>query len=343
MINVIKTLINKTNSLEESFNNLSSNKIENVVNNNFICFSKGHIDFSFLNSNKFLIAKFETKQNSALYFQNQIELNIPVSQNIKISLIANNIAIYRSTRKLQSGFNQLTIMKSYTPLKSEEVELYLEIIAEDNSLITIISDTLLVWGLSNITSNIEYQAIETNNNFLLSYINNNSIFYKYTNKETISLNSEDFTYYSSAISYSFCYFEPIDKVYLFRVDLDGNLFYCNFNNNYEHFLDSDVSFVSCISNNKLILVSYIKNNSCYTIEINSSFNISSPNKINCDIPFIKTYSYFNKYNKKFYLILTDSKNSNYIVENMDVLNVNHFNINATYSIEVSTYEVSEWI
>ena len=179
-------------------------------------------------------------------------------------------------------------MKSYLPLKSEKVELYLEIVAEDNSPITIIADTLLVWGLNNKSLNIEYQAIESNDSFLLSYINNNSIFYKTINKEIASLNSEDFIYYSSAISYSFCYFAPINKIFIFRVDMNGNLFYSDFNENYEHFLDSNVSFVSCTANDNCILVSYIKNKQCFTIEIDEEQNISAATKINFYIPLTIT-------------------------------------------------------
>ena len=155
MIDKIKTLLNKTSELENEVSDFKKSNNEIQVSNNFACFSKGLINLSFLNSNKLLIAKFETKQNSPLYFQNQIELNIPSEQEIKISLIVNNISIFRSTRKLHAGFNQFTIMKGYIPLKSEPVELYLKITSENDSMLTLISNTVLVWGINNINNNID--------------------------------------------------------------------------------------------------------------------------------------------------------------------------------------------
>ena len=211
MIDKIKTLLNKTNELEEKINLLSNNQNNYNIANNFICFSKGLLNLSFFNTNKLLLAEFETLENFPLYFQNQIELNIPTNQTIKISLSINNITFFKSTRKLQTGYNQFTIMKSYVPLKSENVELYLKITTEDESPITILSNTLFVWGLYNVTNEKQYQALETNDYFYLSYLNNNTLYYSKIEKSEVELNSEDFTYYSTAIGYSFAYLKQNNK------------------------------------------------------------------------------------------------------------------------------------
>ena len=339
MIDTIKTLLNKTNELEEKINNINTSNENNTNSSNFICFSKGLLNLSFLTSNKILIAKFETIQNNNLYFQNQIELNMPSSQEVKISLIINNIAIYRSTRKLQAGYNQLNIMKSYTPLSSEEVELYLEIKCSENSLATLISDTLFVWGLNNIANEISYQAIETNNNFILSYLENNTLYYSFIDKGETSLNSEDFAYYANAISYCFVYSKYLDKLYLFRVDLDGNLFYTDFYENYEKYICSNVTHVSCSASNDIVLISYIQDNYCYTVEMDNTEALSMFTKIQCyDFAICKSLAYYNEHNEKFYLILSDKNNSNYILESVGETTTEHNYLYAEYSIEISTYE-----
>lgn len=342
MIDALKTLINKTNDLETKINNISDSKNINNITNNFICFSKGLINLSFLNSNKLLIAKFETIKGNHLYLQNQIELNIPVSQNIKISLLVNDIAIYRSTRKLQTGYNQLTIMKNYLPLTSEPVSVYLEVLAEDNSLITIISDTLFVWGLSNISKKTSYYAVEIEDDFLLAYLDNNTIYYKITQKSEISLNSEDFNYYSNAKSFAITYFKTTKQLFFFRVDIDGNLFFTDFYKNHETFIDSNISHVSCTCNNNLILVSVVKNGKCYTFELDKLFTPSNQILVDCHNIYIeKSYLHFNEFNNKFYLIVTDKNSSNYLLETIDEYEFDQSFINVDYNIDFSSYEVTE--
>lgn len=342
MIDTIKTLLNKTEELEDKINNLSSTQNNYTPSNNFVCFSKGLLNLSFSDKDKLLIAEFETIENFSLYFQNQIELNVPISQTIKISLSINNITFFSSSRKLQAGYNQFTIMKSYIPLKGETVKLYLKIKTEDNSPITIISNNLLVWGICNHSNEISYQAVESSEYFYLSYLNNNSIFYSKHTKENVELNSEDFNYYASAISYSFVYYEASQKVYLFRVDLDGNLFYTDFDSNNEIFIDSNITHVSAISNDNIILVSIVKDGVCYSFEMDGDGNFSNINEIDSNgIIIAKSYLYFNNYNNSFYIILTDQNNYNYITKSLIEYSGNNSHITANYTIEFSTYEVSE--
>lgn len=341
MIDPIKTLINKTNELEDFISDFNNSNSETIYQNNFACFSKGLINLSFLNSNKMLIAKFETTQNKPLYFQNQVELNIPTSQTIKITLIINNIAIFRTTRKLEAGYNQFTIMKGYIPLISEQVEMYLQITSEEDSLLTIISNTLLVWGINNIKNNLDYQIIETNENYLLSYLNNNTLYYSYQPKDEIVLNAEDFLYHSIAKSYSFSYFKNENNLYLFKVDIDGNLFYVNMNDNNENFIKSNISHVSTYSNSDIILISIVSNNKVYVAEFDTNENISEFKEIESNnFIIVKSYVYFNEFNNKFYIILTDTNNSNYLISNLDNITTESHYINANYSISYSTYEVN---
>ena len=339
MINSIKTLINKTNELEEKINNLSHSQANIYSTGGFASFSKNYINLSFSNLDNFIIAEFETEASKHLYFQNQIELNLPLSQNVKITLLLNDIAIYKSTRKLQEGFNQISIMKSYVPFKSEQVKVYLKIVAEDGSPITIISNNLFVWGLYEKPSQIEYQAIETNDKYLLSYINNNSIYYCFVEKNESSLNAEDFQYFGTAQSYSFVYNNKLDELFLFRVDLNGNLFYTEFFENNETYITSNVSHVSATMGNNLIVVSYIKNSNCHTFEFDSNRTILNGTAVSCfNFELIKSYIYYNSFNNKYNLILTDINNSNYLTQNVVETETEHKFINASYSISITTYE-----
>lgn len=341
MIDKIKTLLNKTNELEDKINSLSNNQNNFYNTNNFVCFSKGQLNLSFANSNKLLLAEFETIENFPLYFQNQIELNIPTSQTVKISLSINKITFFRSTRNLQAGYNQFTIMKSFTPLKNEQVELYLQITTENNSPITIISNTLLVWGLCNHSNEIQYQVLETNNNFYLSYLNNNTLYFSKIEKMEKELNSEDFSYYSSAIGYSFANIKSINKVYLFRIDLNSNLFFTDIEKNNETFIDTNVTQISTCSSDYSIKISIVKNNKCYVFEMSENEIFSNQTLINSnDILIYKSYLYWNEFNNNFYLILTDKNNSNYLTKSIPEYQSNNHFINAEYSIEFEEYEVS---
>ncbi len=343
MIDSIKTLLNKTSELEDRLNNLSLKTNNNINSNNFVCFSKGLLNLSFQNTNKLLIAEFETQENFPLYFQNQVELNVPISQTINISLSINNITFFRTSRTLQAGYNQFTIMKSFVPLKNESAKLYLKITTKDGSPVTIISNTLFAWGIYNYSNEITYQVLETNNNFCLSYLNNNSLYYYITGKTDGELYSEDFTYYSSANSYSFAYQNTTDKTYLFRIDLDGNLFYTDFEENNEKFLDTNITHVSTASNDKIILISIVKNNQCYTFEMDENNNFSTQTLIDSNnILVSKSYLYHNKFNNIFYIILSDANNSNYITKTLQEIATTHNLINANYSIEFSSYEATSW-
>ena len=341
MIDKIKTLLNKTNELEEKINSLSNNQNNFYNASNFICFSKGLLNLSFFNSDKLHIANFEMLENFPLYFQNQIELNVPTSQTIKISLSLNNITFFKSSRKLQAGYNQFTIMKSITPLKTEYSDLFLKITTEDGSPITIITNTLFVWGICNHSNDITYQTIETDDSYYLSYLNSNMLYFTQIAKKEIELNSEDFTLYSTAKGYSFSYLKSQNKIFLFRIDLDGNLFYTDIKENNEKFIDTDVSYVTTTFNNDLIIISIIKNNMCYTFEMNENEVFSHPIMVNSnDISVVKSYLYFNYFNNDCYLILTDKNNSNYITKSLKEYSFNQHLINCNYSIEYSTYEAS---
>ena len=128
-----------------------------------------------------------------------------------------------------------------------------------------------------------------------------------------------------------------DDVETFKVDSDGNLFYSNFELNNEIFIDSNVSHVSsAYGNNKLIFCA-IKNGKCYVYEIDNE-NISSPEVLkNINILASKTCLKFNAFNKKFYIIVSDENENNFISESIVETEVSHPYINAKYTISYETY------
>jgi hypothetical protein len=337
MIDTIKTLLNKTSALEEEISTLSETSQKTSETNGYICFNKNLINYSILSKQKISIAKIEVVKNSSLYFQTMVELNLSSSQKVTFSLIANNISIYKSTKSLSSGFNQITLMKSYTPLTSEEVDISLEITPIEEKQLLIENISLSVWGLASTQEITKYQVLELENEFLLAFLNNNYIYFTRTEKQDSINNSEDFVPYKSAKSFSYAYLAETKQLFLFRVDLSGRLFYSNTDDENEYFVTSNVSAVSACSSENSILVTYIKNGYCYYIELfDNSFSIEK--QIYCNSKALSdVYCYFNKYSNKFYVLMSDSNNSNFLVESASETKSFGENLSAKINLSITSY------
>jgi hypothetical protein len=167
-------------------------------------------------------------------------------------------------------------------------------------------------------------------------LSNSRIYLKSSSKNSIENQDEiDFECIAIGKSHSLAYNINEDIIYLFRVDLYGNLFYSNLNLNNEKFISNNVEKVSCCYGNNKIYFSFISNRKCYTGEIiNNSVFINQLNLINGD--FINTYLYFKD---KCYLIITKKDLSNYLLEESNNKFLNRDQLTASVSIDISTYEV----
>lgn len=338
MIDKIKTLLNRTTELEEEVDNINSNSQEIVETNNYITFTKNLLNYSILNTQRILVAQVEVTQNSNIYIQALVELSLSTAQKVTFSIIVDEISIYKSTKSLSSGFNQISIMKAYTPLVSKQIDIYIEITPTENKLLTLTTISLSIWGIVESKNNLKYQAVETEENFVLSYLANNEMYYKTTNKDISTNNAEDFVRYKSAKSFAFAYDSTNKVLYNFRIDMSGKLFYSNFDDKNEIYLTNNAEDVSACSNDDIILVTYIKNNTCYFMLINENSNISEEKQLYFNNYIIKNcYCYYNSFNEKFYVILTDEKNSNYFIESYNESASNQESINASVSLLIDTY------
>lgn len=339
MIDKYKNLISKTNQIEESLNLLEANQ-ENSQSYT-TSFTKNLLNYSIIGSKKLLLANFDIDKNATLTLQCQIDLNLLSSQNIAFALYINNFCVFLTKKILNSGYNQISLIKNFTSQKSENISVYLEIKTLNNKVITLLTETLLVHGLNSNFDKVEYNAIELSQGFLISFLNNNNLYLKYSDKENLTLSLDDFTYHATAKSHCITYMQEANKVYLFRVDEDGRLFYSNLANDNEIFITHNVKNVYAAASQNKIFVCFIKDFSCYYFDIENNIvsNIFKLDFINS--PLSACYAYFNNLNNKFYVIVTDKYNSNYIVESVDEHLTNGENIKAKYKIEISTYEVDD--
>lgn len=333
----LKSLKNKTDELEQEIFNL--NEItENISNTNkFASFNKNLTSQTLIETKQFLITSFFANKQENLHMQALVELNLNSSQNIQFSIIINNLSIFKTKKFLQSGFNQLTLIFDYLPLSNENIDIYIQITPLDGKEISLNNVLLSVWGIEIQKDDFEYQIISTSNNYIISFLDNKCLFILKTEKVNGTYNIEDFAYFKPSKSYSFSKLTDNEDIYLFRVDPSGNLFYSNIADQYETFVDNNVSKVSSASNNSTILVSYIKNNLCYYFEFNGKIS-SVIKQINWHgMTLSNTYCFYNDIKKNFSITVTDINNENYLIESQTETTSASDNISASVDISISTY------
>ncbi|MBQ8424535.1 MAG: hypothetical protein IJX17_00760 [Clostridia bacterium] len=336
MINRLLDLTNKNDEFEkylESFENF-----QNKLSKNSTCLScvRNFSNLEIILPKKILLTKLNGKEKSKIFFQCLIDFNSSFDEEIEFSLIVNDISIYKSNKKLNSGSNQVCIMQNYTPISSENLSVYIEISPLNEKTINLSMVSLFMWGKFDELETINYQALETKDYYLVSMLDNNSLYFAELEKIKNQLNFNDYNYINDAISYSISYNKNSDTIYLFRVDLMGNLFYSNLANKNEIFLTNNITKVSSsISNNGSILVSYIKNNCCYYFEITN--NIVSVHKklLNNNFLVNDCLCYYNKHRDKFCIIISTENESNYFIEQVSHNDCGIINISANYSISIT--------
>lgn len=338
----IKTLNNRISELENKFNKIENDIITEDSSNNYTIFSKKLINYAILSKKLIKIADFNTIKNKNLYFNGQISVSLQANQKIEINTYINDKKIYSTIKSIISGEQEITFMCNYIPPKNEEVNFYIEITSLDNILITVKNITLYVFGLSSNILKPEYQIAETTDKYIFSIISNELLYYKFVPKSLTKLSIQNFNLYKSARSHCFVYITNSNKLLLFRVDVSGRLFYSDFNVGNEEFIDSEISCVSAATNDEKTIVCFVKNGNCYYTELNNLGTINNINKVTVNLSSINhCYIYFNKYNNKFYILLTDKNESNYLIESLEENASASNNINVSYSISATSYNLED--
>lgn len=336
MINEITTLFNKTDELEDYLNNFK--KIQNRTENKTTCqsFLKNFSNLEIILPKKISLAKINATKNSRIFFQALVEFSMPTEETVEFAFSVNDIAIHSDKKTLTAGSNQIVIMRNFEPLESEEIEIFLTIKPKNRKTLYLQMVSLFVWGDLEKIENVSYEAIETADKFVLSFIDNDSLYVKIADKNKGEYSFMDFDYLMPAISHSFVYDSVLGALLLFRVDKAGNLFLSNYNDLNEKLLFSKVKKVSVCSNGQgRILATIIKDNDCYYFEINANGSVSSLKKLKvASVKPTNCHCYFNEYRGEFFILVADKNNSNYLVSEIKGTAFGVDNISATYSIFV---------
>lgn len=336
MINRLLDLNNKTDEFEQYLS--SFEKFQNKLSKKSTCISciRNFSDLEIILPKKILITKLDATENSKIFFQCLLDLNLNSNEDVEFSFIVNDISIYKSKKSLLSGSNQICVMQNYVPLTTEQISVYIEITPVNGKSVFLYMASLFMWGNFEEVSILSYNAIEIYDKYLISIIDNNCLYYTKIDKIKKNINFLDLTYLNEAISHCFIYSSKSDITYLFRVDTMGNLFYSDFLLKNEIYITNNVSNVSAsISNDDIILVSYIKNNVCYYCEIIDEV-VSVHKKISCgNIKIANCYSYYNKFRNTFCIVLTSNKDNNYFIEQVKENDCRTNNLSVNYNISIN--------
>jgi len=173
----IKKLQNRISELENKIEKFESSSVNKLNQLGFSVYTKQLLNFKVLNSKKFHIATIENSLKNNLFFQARITFYNHSLQDIQFNLYCNNIKIGSTTKSFENNLCEISIGGTYQDITSDKISVYLSVNPKSNKVTSIISSQLTVWGVTP-AKNEEYEALETSNNYFLSYISNGQLFYK---------------------------------------------------------------------------------------------------------------------------------------------------------------------
>lgn len=297
---------------------------------NFLEYNKLNLNYLLTNisRNTITFPDIDLKENKEICFQIKITLSSKKETNLQTIINVNSLEVHSEDNFLSCGHNEFLVLKAFTPTISSKVPFSISFetsSAEDEIIIDDIK--IIIMGLSgnNTENNIQTNAIELKDNFLISYIESNKLYYQFCAKSSGSILAKNFINLCSA--YSHC-FMPESKncsnenIFLLKVDENKNLkLYKPFKSQEEKLIDSNVSFVSgTILNNQedSHLIVYIKGGEVYFTTIRNS-NILSPKKLTFpDLNFKQICIASCDCSEVVYVIATTESNSNYIINSAEI-------------------------
>lgn len=341
MISTFNDLVNKTIELEDKINKINRSVINSKNDNYFSLFNNNCINSNVITRKTISIAKFDNT-NKQMFYQLTLNFSISSKQEIELYLISNNSRIGHIVQVFEVGNNSVSISGIYQDYVSEKIEVKILVNPKEDKLVVVNSSNLTVWGSTTINADVEFNAIETNDEYLLTYLENERLYYKNFSKNNIDTQDDaDFEFILPAKSHSICYDEIDDICYLFRVDKNHNLFLSKLGEFKETFIADSVSKCSLICFNNSIVFSFIKNKKCYIGEIQNNSIISCEPISKIHGEHDNCYLYFNNYNGKIYFILTKNDGSNYLFESINESISKGENLKVKLNLEISTYEASK--
>lgn len=279
------------------------------------------------------------------YIQIKAMFNSILAGEIGVELLAGDMPLVQETRTID-GQTQVILMKTFEPslLGDYNICLRVKILSESFSC-QIENCQLVTWGCvaSNKTSGMCMRLLSHDGGVLVSYAHNNQIFMATSPVEKRSLDKSDFILLASGISHSFAV-DKQNRLYFFRVDASGNLFYSKYSNLADETkIDSSVSVVFARKcNEKMpedILICYIKDGRpmycCMTNGIvASSTEFSLPLGEFSDIQIVDAPE-----SDQMFVVCKHKNLSNYIMHTVDEKSIENFveNLSATIVTAYKTY------
>ena len=311
----------ETSSLATQQSNVASSSIE---------FESGVLNTSITSVTDYTCGK--VYLYGSTYLQCKAIFDATTKGKILLELLIDELPVLAEERELNVGETQVILMKSYTPATNAEVNVSLRVkIITDSYACKLTNCVLGAWGSVYSTGNdlaVHMRTLCYNDNLLVSYNYNNSIFVAQTPIEEKSFAPSDFSVIASGISHCFAT-DKNDTLYFFRVDASGNLFYSKYGNLLQETkLDTNVSVVFARKcNNSMqedMLICYIKNGKpvyrCMTNSvIGSQTQFTLPSGAYIDIEIADTTN-----SEQMFVICTHSNYSNYILYTINENNTLHF-------------------
>ena len=334
-------LYKKTIELEERLDKLNKTVSNSEIDTRFSLFNNNCINATVITQKTITLAKFDNNK-SQMYYSVLVNFYVGSKQEIEFYLLTNNSRIGHLLETFEVGNHTVTISGVYEDKISEKIQAKILVNPKEDKAVLIGSSTLTIWGNLTIKNDNEFNAIETNSNYILSYCSNQRLYLKKINKSNIDSQEEsNFEFVLPAKSHALCYDKNNDICYLLRIDNNDNLFFSDTIDFNEKFVANNVSKCSAIFNNSLI-ISFIKSGQCYysQFENNNLISIKKVNQLSGE--FKDCNLFFDNANNKNYLVLTKLDESNYLFESVEKVSSNGESINATISISITTYEEQLW-
>ena len=289
----------------------------------------------------------KVKLDGKTYFQNNLVVSAESSGEIIVELLLDGVVVESISRLLSIGESALLLMKTYSPKASAEVDIDIRIkCATQNFAVNVLSNFLAVWGAVadlNAAAPSTIRSLVVGNQVIVSFADKSTIYYATTNLQTQSITRSQFSQLGSGISHCFA-LDKSNNLFLFRVDHNKNLYFCNFGENQsETLVDSDISVVyaACCPQTMRedILICYIKNGKP---KYRTYQNQSIGGECNFDCPageYVDVYIAKANDLDRMYVVCTDKKGHNYILISQKDSMLSGFteNLAVAVSFSVSRY------
>ena len=155
------------------------------------------------------LPKISVESEKTICFQIKATFSCISSTEINSFLEVNQTLLHQESKLLTTGENDFVIFKTFTPISTGIAEPIIEFTTNtDSPQTTLMSIKIIILGAKgdSVHTDIEMRGlfIESQNKSLISYIDDNKLYYTFESLEENTLPAKNFTHLCSAISHCFC-------------------------------------------------------------------------------------------------------------------------------------------